>query len=320
MFSKKKKPAKRQLTKLLYISRNTRSHKRTRPKRKQKSAHMRHISTSFNKSISKFITPQLLLLCVTVVCAGVALGILFFSNFFHISDVLVVRDSVYIDPQKVEEAMKPILGENILFLSTDRYEVDLKVLFPAIERIEISKILPRSVQLRLVSYPFIATIKNEGAKSMYLLSQNGAVIPNEAHTGDGDEVKNDLLNVEIPAYRTLPEESRNMITELIQLQPNTIFFAEDDVRALQYTAELYKRNFQAELKKIYWLPLEHEMHLELASGSKIYIWLDKNVDTQLFKLKTAEPTLDLGSGAVAYVDLRIKDRIDICLKGKQCAR
>lgn len=320
MFSKKKKSGKGQFTKLLYVSRNVRSISRSRPKRKQRAARIRHISTSFNKSISRFITPQLLLLCITVVAAGVCIGILFFSKFFHVSDVLVVRDSVYIDPQKVEEAMKPILGENLLFLSTDRYEEDLKVLFPALERIEISKILPRSVQLRLVSFPFIATIKNEGAKDVYLLSKNGAVIPNEAHSGEVEEVKNDLLTIEIPSYKSLSEASRNMIAELIELKPNTIFFTKEDISMLEHTAELYKRNFQSPLKKIYWLPLEHELHLELNGGTKVYLWLDKSIETQLYKLKTSEPTLDLASGAVAYVDLRIKDRVDICLKGKQCAR
>ncbi len=314
----KKKPNSGKLTKLLYVSRNTRSH--VRPKRKRKNARIRHISTSFNNSISKFITPQLLLICVTVIFAGIAVGILFFSKFFHISDVLVVRDSVYIDPQKVEEAMKPILGENILFLSTDSYEKDLKVLFPALERVDISKILPRSVQLRLVSYPFIATIKNEGSEQVYLLSQNGAVIPNEAHSAESEEKKADLYNIEIPSYKTLPEESRTTIAEFIDLRPNTIFFSQEDVQLLEKTAGLYQRNFQPVLQKIYWLPLEHEMHLELAGGTKIYLWLDKGVETQLYKLKTAEPTLDLASGAISYVDLRIKDRIDICAKAKQCAR
>ena len=68
-----------------------------------------------------------------------------------------------------------------------------------------------------------------------------------------------------------------------------------------------------------YLPFEQELYLSVGKKTTLLVWLDADVETQLFKLKTAEPKLNLGNGSLAYVDLRVKDKVFTCKTGAACA-
>ncbi|MFN7160435.1 MAG: cell division protein FtsQ/DivIB [Candidatus Gracilibacteria bacterium] len=309
---------KKKLSTLLHVERP----RRLRPQLKKKNQRtFRAFSSGFNKKISKFTTPRFFLACLSITFMGIVMGIVFVSGFFHISSISVVRDSAYVNPQQIEQYVAKIKGQNILFVNTDELRQDLLDTFPMLSSVEIRRLFPQALQLKVSSYPVFARIKNEGLKTEFYLNSNGVIVqpdPNQKQTDQST-----MLLITIPIYAKVYDEFKEILTPFIELKIGKKIFTKDQMQFLQKVVDTYQKNFDGKLAGLSFLPIEKEMHLKIASGTTVYFAVEKDLDTQLYMLKSFLTDLKadvLTGGEYSYIDLRIKDKVITCKKGASCAR
>lgn len=274
------------------------------------------------KRMSRFITPNFLLICMSITLGGICIGILFFSSFFVVSDIVVARDKVFVEPQKIEQAMRPVIGKNIFMVDAGQIHDELVQMFPTIQKVEVNKLFPRTIQVRVYSWPMVAQVNYKGESGTgYLLSENGYVVPNvlvTEMTEQENQEQRELISLQIPRYGTVDPEHVPLLT-LSKLEPGKHFMDKSILDRVRLTIGLYEKNFQVPVTHVEYLPFEREVHLYVGDGTALLIWLTADIETQLFKLKTAESKLDLESGSLAYIDLRVKDKVFTCAAGATCA-
>lgn len=309
--------SKKKLSNLLHVERP----RRLRPQLKKKNQrYFRAFSSSFNKKISKFTTPRFFLACLSITVMGIVMGIVFVSGFFHISTISVVRDSAYVNPQQIEQYLAKVKGQNILFVNTDELRLDTLQTFPMLSSVEIHRLFPQALQIKVSSYPIFARIKNEGLKTEFYLNSNGVVV--QPDPNQKTEQSNMLLII-IPIYAKVYDEFKDILLPYIELKIGKKLFTKEQMLFLQKVVDAYQKNFEGKLAGLSFLPIEKEIRLKLVSGTEIYFAIEKDLDTQLYMLKSFLTDLKedaLSSGQYAYVDLRINDKVITCKKGSACAR
>lgn len=317
-FGRRKVAKKRQFSRLLHVQKPViRGRKRTSPRASLKIARLHA-----HKHISRFITPRFLLLCMSITLLGICIGVIFFSSFFVVGDIVVIRDKVFVEPQKIEQAMRPVIGKNIFLVSESQIRSELEKMFPTIGRVEVNKLYPRSIQLRVFSWPMVARINYEGDTGTgFLLSENGYVVPNVLVRDATEEDVNthrDLVRIDIPRYSTSDPEQAVLLT-LTKLEAGKKFIDQALLARIRAALHIYAKNFQVPVTRVLYLPFEKELYLFVGKETALMLWLDADIETQLFKLKTAEPKLDLDNGSLSYVDLRVKDKIFTCESRGACS-
>lgn len=308
----------KKLSTLLHVERP----RRLRPQlRKKNRTSFKAFSSTFNKKISKFTTPRFFLACLSITVMGIVMGIVFVSGFFHISTISVVRDSAYVNPQQIEQYVAKIKGQNILFINTDEIRQELLQAFPMLSAVEIHRMMPQALQIKVSSYPVFARIKNEGLKNEYYLNSNGVIVqpdPNQKQT-EGST----MLLITIPIYAKVYDQFKDILTPFIELKIGKKIFTKEQMLFLQRVVDVYQKNFDGKVAGLSFLPIEKEIHMKLVSGTEVYFAIEKDLDTQLYMLKsflTDIKTDVLSTGEYTYVDLRIKDKVITCKKGGACAR
>lgn len=319
LFGRRPQRRKKQLSKLLQV--RPTPHIRARRQFSTRTS-MKVAKMHAHKRISRFITPRFLLICMSITLAGICIGVIFFSSFFVVSDIVVIRDKVFVEPQKIEQAMRPVIGKNIFLVDEGEIRTELEKMFPTIQRVEVHKLYPRSIQLRVFSWPMVAQINyKDSTGTGFLLSENGYVVPNvlvREATSDEEQEHRDLIQIFVPHYSTDDPEQAPLL-QLSKLEPGTQFIDQKLLDRIRTTIGLYQKNFQIPMVNVMFFPFENELYLYVGKKTAIMLWLDEDIETQLYKLKTAQPKITLDDGSLAYVDLRVKDKVFTCKVKDACA-
>jgi len=213
------------------------------------------------------------------------------------------------------------VGKNMLFLSEKQLEQELMNLFPELQAIQVKKLYPRAIQVGVITEKIVARLKSETSGEEFILMKNGVILQNTLKSQSGTTMKespNDIPNFIVPKYE-FGKEIPESLTHQFHPVTGTRFITPERLQIILVAMDLFRKNFQVKMSTVSYLPLEEELHLKLDNGTKVLLWLDRDVETQLFKLKQAESKIDVASGQYAYIDLRIKDRVDTCKKGGQCS-
>ncbi len=122
----------------------------------------------------KIIAAASFMLVVLTTAAVICLAM-----FFNIAEIKVIGVSRY-TPDAVEEATGIVVGQNIFAMDTGRIEEKLKEEFAYIGEVEISRVLPTSVEILVTeTEPAVAIVNSQ--ESYTLLSEEGRVL----EQGDG---------------------------------------------------------------------------------------------------------------------------------------
>lgn len=310
-FRKKRTP----LSKILYISRPG---KLERFRKLPMIRLFRNMYFSVHKKIARLSSPRIIYTSASIGLLVFIIGILFFSNFFVVSNIIVVKNSPFIPTETIEKSVDSIIGKNIFFVSTSSIENDLKKSFPFIKSVIVSKLYPRALQIQADSYEILATISENDSKESFLLAENGSIVKSSETSSTIST--GSLLKMSVPNYKY--EESKAQVLDpKVKLVSGISFIPKNHMDALHQILKLFDKNFPFQIVSLMYLPLEEEIHITTDKGFVILIWLQEPIETQLYKLKwkAEEPTMSINSGNIAYIDLRIKDRIDVCEKGTECA-
>ena len=86
------------------------------------------------------------------------------------------------------------------------------------------------------------------------------------------------------------------------------------LEAIQY----FKNVMGLDILGIGYLPIEREMHLKTANNLMLWISLERDYKEQIDKLHTIYESAGLNKEDLAYIDLRIKEKVIYCPRNSSC--
>ena len=326
MFFKKKK------TNRLYIP--AKSSWYNKPRRKPAVGTSRKIlSLGLRTKFSRFFKDAFLYLIAGFTLLGLA-GFLLLSNKFSINKIEVARNDLYTDNAAVANLLEPYRGHSIFTFSKSKAQALIHQTYPEFSTIEIRKLLPDRIKVELETYDIIANVK-----AYYTLPQvdeTSAFVENSEEDTFDEEVgtttksRQELTPVEQTALLNSigqalfdREENLQLMTIVIEglSQPITdreFVIPTVDMQYLTDSIKYFTNLLQREIKAVKYLPIASEIHLTTDHNLTLWLITKKPYKEQLDRFNTIYKAAELDKEDLAYVDLRIPEKVIYCPRGTAC--
>ncbi len=249
---------------------------------------------------------------LVIILLGGGFGFIFFSHFFDVDHIIVERTELITNTTPIQQLLDSYQGKNILLISSGEVEFNIVKSFPEIKTITVSKLLPRTLKVKVVEYEIIARIRGvDQTKEMYL---------NEIGMVRDIPTKNEKLP--LIEYKTTydlqGDETLVMIASYLTLQDRNRIMRADELQTILSAKSTFETEFDMPVTQLKYYPLEQEIHLK--TNRNFYLWLDLsvNLELQLAKLKTALRDFNIYKMELSYIDLRISNKIIYCTKNTVC--
>lgn len=343
MFRKKK-------SKRLYIP--TKSKWYTRPRRRRPT--VRRSTFSVAKTVRDFVDrfPYLLFFGAVFV---VIFFIFALSSYFLIKDVEVVRKSFNVDSASIENELKDYIGQNIFFISRRSVYQTIHEQFPEFETIQVRKIFPDKLSVDLESYPMVANLKiyysipekdiletndfDELNKAIEDLSDEDPDLALSTNPLDEPAVEG-VFNLDGEANAPEISEQKALLNQVGQaifdqdenLELITIVIrgllapVEDRQQVISYDHMTYLNDmmqyFSSQMSLVVdsleYLPIPREARIRTENNLVLWVSVDRPYEDQIDKLRTIYEPAELNKEDIAYIDLRIKEKVIYCPRGASC--
>ncbi len=208
----------------------------------------------------------------------------FFSNYFNISEVAIFESNKITTDNIIKTLTLDIKNKNLILLKTDFIKNRITNQYPQIKNLEINKKLPNTLHIKYDKFKQLAFLEQKELDTIFFTVNETGVIEQT------QEKPIELPQIIIQGMKL--EEGMQIIT------PTKLDFIVESINLL-------KKELNAKIKHIVYLPKAQETHLILENNTQI--WLDMTFDykQQINKLKFAKPHLNLEK-YYEYIDLRIK--------------
>lgn len=250
---------------------------------------------------------------LSILIIGGGVGIIFFSHFFDVMTIVVERVDIRTNIVPILQFMDKEKGKNILLVNDYEIKHSLHKQFPELKEIEIVKLYPRTLKVYVVEYDLIARIRTRGGKQEMFLNEIGMIRDITA--------KNDSLPlIEYKnQYDIKDDKMMKILSPFLALQDKNIIMSSEELRTVLNTKSLFEKTFALQVPVIQYYPLEREIHLLTEKHFTVWFDLTGNVDNQIEKLKAALSDFNINAINLAYIDLRIKNKIIYCTQLSSCA-
>ena len=249
-----------------------------------------------NKKSFLFITParlkssnkshKLILPAIILAIAG-SVYLVFFSHFFDLKSITVYENGVRItDENDIADALASFRYRNILFVDEKEVENKVKTAYPEIKKLKIKKVLQGQLRLEIEKFPIAANILNVigDFQKKYLINSNGFLTAENTESSD------------LPYIKIATEEAFPL---RMVIMPQT---------RLEYAIKAvntFEEKLGMKILHAIYMPMEREIHLMTEKKFAVWIDMEKDLETQLEKLKRALVKLDIYKTPLQYIDLRI---------------
>lgn len=250
---------------------------------------------------------------LTIVLIGGGIGMLFFSRFFDVDAVLVERTDLMTNTAPIQTFINSFRGKNIILLNAQELEYELSKMFPELKTVEVSRLLPRTLKVKVVEYPTIARIRGFGQTKEMYLSEIGMVrdIP----------TKNEKLP--LIEYKTVYDlkdaKLLTLLSPYLALQDRNQIMRAEELQDMLAAKDTFEKEFGLPVASIRYYPLEREIHLLTQKGFSLWLDLTEEMNQQFEKLRQALQDFNIYKIELAYVDLRISNKIIYCTPNSPCA-
>lgn len=233
----------------------------------------------------------LLILLFLILSAGTYLA--FFTDFFQINDFQIFEEETQITNNLAlnEIITKSLLNQNILLFNSDQLTTQILEQYPQYKTVNINKVFPHTIKVDLEKYPIAANIIDQ------IKSQDGLTVQ-----------KKFLVNTN---GMIIVENEENPELPYIKIDTNQAFSLNDtplDQEKLDYIIKLtnlFEEKFGIKVIEAEYLKVAREIHLRTEKDFVVWIDLNKDMVSQIDKLKRALPKLDIYKTPLEYIDLRI---------------
>jgi hypothetical protein len=240
----------------------------------------------------------------TIVVGVVA--ILLFAPFFDVREMHVKRQDPRIDPEEIQETLSPLFKQRLVLVTRGQVEAMLQSAYPDVERVDIAKEYPSTLQVTVYLEPVAAQVKiDEGdlqaTASGSMITGSGTVETYSYVTKSGFFVTSPIRLTSSPLpVLTITDWAIRPQNRTVLLQPDflqNIFLARDTLR----------RDFGLTTVSTIVFLRAQEFHIRT---NKLVLWFDLRspltVQFQRFRRFLKEVPIDQTK---EYVDLRIADKI-----------
>lgn len=233
-----------------------------------------------------------------------AIGIIFFSPLVTVHEIRVQRTDPRIDFEQVQNALAPVYGRELFFLTSGEIQQLLRDAIPDLDSVEVRKEYPRSVLLKLHYDPIVSTLQ--------IRDPDGVVIN---HLGSGANVGGDYLTTRgmYVVYSPSLIGSGTQLSVLdvvdwgVRPSPWTQIIDPEMLTMMRKAEVSLLDQFGTAVTRRTIFLRAREFHLR---AGRINLWFDLRspLSQQLQRLRIFLDTVGLDQ-AKEYVDLRVKDKI-----------
>jgi cell division septal protein FtsQ len=335
MIFRKKRP------KRLYYPTKSRWYRKPRKKASTRSSRKifsHNIRTHFTRFLKNFF--------LYVVIGAVFLGLLIFllfSSRFAINKIEIARDDLHIDSSAVTELLAKQKGKSIFTFSRRKARQLIQESYPEFATVEVRKILPDTIKIELETHDIVANIRayyilpkvepelsEEEAEIMEITEALKTAF--ELESGPETEDKEEITPIEQKALLNRigqaifdREEDLQLITFTIDglsqpIEDREIVISEVSMDYILSSIKYFMNLMQMEVESVRYLPVAREVHLNNENDLALWLSTEKDYKEQIDKLHTIYKVAELEKEDLAYIDLRIKEKIIYCPSGAACDR
>ena len=319
----------------------TKSHWYRRPRR---TPVVRTSSKIFSNSIKIHFTRLVKNAFLYVVIGFTFLGLvlfLLFSSRFAINKIEVSRDDLHTDNSNVISLMSQFKGQSIFTFSKSKASHLILENYPEFGRVEVKKLFPNTIKVDLVTNEIVANIR-----AFYTLPKVETVVQEESKqvqhvgealkaafdlgTGPQTEVREEMTPIEQKGLLNRigqaifgREEDLQLMTITIDglsqpIEDRQVVIPEKDMNYLIDSIKYLSNLMQMEISAVQYLPNAREVHLKTRNNLTLWLSTEKDYKEQIDKFNTIYKVAELDKEDLAYIDLRIREKIIYCPRGQRC--
>lgn len=235
------------------------------------------------KKISAFLLLILLLLLI-----------LFFKwPLFKVNEVNIIKLDQYVNSKLIEKQLNKIKWQLLFKIKSDEIKSNIKNIEQNIKNIDIDKVFPSKINIRLTSYvPIFKTSFND---NNYLITENWVFIPTR---NKNEKIKTlTIRNLELqnyPNYRKILKEKilQNIVYIKNELEENIVNIKIDDI--------------------IYY-KISNEVHYLINNKTRLIFDLEQDIDKKLEQIFVFnKEKINIIKPWIIYIDNRVESKVFYC--------
>jgi len=277
-----------------------------------------------------------------IVCVILVI-LLFFSSYFSILNVEVLRQDFNIDTAAISNELNIYIGRNILFFPRSRIVNTIKDKFPEFSSIDVKKVLPNTVKVELEHHEIVANLR------VYYILPKVETPPKEEdeRLADIAEALDMALSLEEEIPLSGKKEELTPIEQkcLLNRIGQAIFDQEENLELMTITIDglsqpiedresvvvqdrmdymldairYFNNLFEMQVESIRYLPIAREVHLKADTGLIVWLTFEKDYKEQIDKLNIIYEAAEFDEDDIAYIDLRVREKVIYCPNGAKCS-
>ena len=330
MFKRKKSP------KRLYYP--TKSRWYTQPRRRSRQKNTRNLSAGNIKTELTRFFKNAIYFTISGLILTVLILFLMFSSYFSITNIDVIRQDFHIDTALISNQLNGYVGENILFFQRSKIANTIKENFPEFASVQIKKVMPHTLKIDLKSHPVVANIR------AYYVLPEVEIVESDEYVTEIEEALIDSFILDESEFdgseETAPIEQKCLINEIGQaifdkeedlelmtivltglsqpIEDREVIISNEKMNYILDSIKYFSNLFKMKIVGIEYIPIAREAHLKTDSGFYIWITTEKDYKKQIDKLNIIYETAELDGEDLAYIDLRVQEKVIYCPRRSNC--
>ena len=269
---------------------------RKKSRRKEK---MRRAKRRLEVAWDGFRTSAVRWTLVSLITIGViAFGFLLFSPAIEVREITVSRLSPRLDIEEVQDALAPMFGRHLFFLSSFEIAGLLRESIPDIDELSIGKTYPGELHVRIALHPLVARLNIEEPDSAGGMGTGSTI---DFLTAQGIYI----ATTSARDTETLPQFS--IVDWGVRPDPGTLLIQPKFLERMKAAELTLLRQFGQEISRRTVYLRAQEFHL-LIEGKELWFDLRNPLEQQMKRYRTF--LREVGFEEVRdYIDLRVTDSV-----------
>jgi len=328
--------------KRLYYPTKSRWYRKPRRRKQSVRTSRKIFSNNIRTHLTSFIKDSLLYVFVGIIFIGLIIFLLF-SNKFSVNNIEVVRNDLHIDSEAVVNLLNDYRGSSIFSFSKKDARNLIQDVYPEFSSVKVKKLFPNTIKIELETYEIVANVRAfyilpRVEKSLPEERDNDIKLLNEAFgvvfdlDGESIDKKEDITPIEQKALLNAigqaifdREEDLELMTITVDglsqpIEDREVVIAEPYMEYILNSIKYITNLTQLEISEVLYLPVAREVHLYTKDGLALWLTTEKDYKVQIDKLGSVYKIAALDEEDLVYIDLRVKEKIIYCQRGKSCAR
>jgi hypothetical protein len=213
----------------------------------------------------------------------------FFTEIFYIKKILIYEGAKESNNLSIRKIVEPLRNRNLFLFSTDELKNTITERVDNLSNLQVQRKIPNTLIVKFENFKNVANITNIigklEVKKSFIINENGLLIAE-------DKISTTLPNISIKS-----EKAYNIGDQILKVE---------NLKYILEAKKQFEEKFKIKVTETKFLPNPKEVRFVTEKGFEVWLDLLVPYSEQLMKLKNSIPKIDLYSGNLQYVDLRIQ--------------